>query len=296
MGIIGLDSSHVSAFSNLLNDPQNPFHLEGAKVLWAYPGVPSMDFDFSYNRLEGYTKELRDQLGVEMLESEEAVAQKADAIFLEQVDSRKRVEQFSKIAPYGKPVFVDKAFALSVQDASQMIALAEQYQVPLMSCSALRYCQGMNEAMADEHFGAVKGADFFGPMPIQPTQNLYFWYGVHMADMLLRAMGGGCESVRVTHTEDHDQMTAQWKDGRIGTIRGVRGGADCFGGVIHREKGCQYLNSRNDIVPYYASLLKVILTMFQTGIQPDSNRSLMEVMRFLEAANRSLQERRAVKL
>lgn len=296
LGIVGLDSSHVSAFTHLLNDPQDPFHLEGARIAWAYPGVPSMDFDFSYNRLDGYTRELRNQFGVEMLDSEEAVAEMADAIFLEQVDSRKRVEQFSKIVTFGKPIFVDKAFALNTADAAQMIGLAQRYKTPLMSCSALRYCQGMNVAMADDSSGSILGADFFGPMPIQPTQNQFFWYGVHTADMLLRAMGRGCESVRVTHTEHHDQMTALWKDGRIGTIRGVRGGANCFGGVIHREKGSQYLNSENDEIPYYASLLAVILSMFQTGIQPDSNEGLLEVMRFLEAANQSLKDGRAVKL
>lgn len=296
LGIIGLDSSHVSAFTHLLNDANDPFHLEGARVVWAYPGVPSMDFDFSYHRLDGYTKELQEQFGVEMLDSEEAVAEAADAILLEQVDSRKRVEQFSRIVSYGKPVFVDKAFALNSGDAARMIGLARQYRVPLMSCSALRCCQGLNEALEDNSLGGITGADFFGPMPIQPTQNLFFWYGVHTADMLLRTMGRGCESVQVVHTGHCDQITALWADGRIGSIRGIRGGANCFGGVIHRERGAWYLNSDRDEVPYYASLLAVILSMFRTGIQPYSNEELMDVMRFLEAANQSLKDGKMVRL
>jgi predicted dehydrogenase len=41
-------------------------------------------------------------------------------------------------AAFGKPVFVDKPFALDVSEASEMIAASRQYGLPVMSCSALR--------------------------------------------------------------------------------------------------------------------------------------------------------------
>src|SRR6478736_5543239 len=38
VGIIGLDTSHVVAFTKLLNDPKDPNHVGGAKVIAAYKG------------------------------------------------------------------------------------------------------------------------------------------------------------------------------------------------------------------------------------------------------------------
>ena len=46
IGMIGLDTSHVTAFAGLLNDPQNPHHVPGAKVTVAFPGG-SPDFEAS---------------------------------------------------------------------------------------------------------------------------------------------------------------------------------------------------------------------------------------------------------
>ena len=38
VGIIGTDTSHAPAFTRILNDPSNPDHIPGAKVVAAYPG------------------------------------------------------------------------------------------------------------------------------------------------------------------------------------------------------------------------------------------------------------------
>ena len=38
VGMIGLDTSHVSAFVKLLNDPTNEFHVPGVRVVKAFPG------------------------------------------------------------------------------------------------------------------------------------------------------------------------------------------------------------------------------------------------------------------
>ena len=37
IGMIGLDTSHAVAFTKLLNDPNNPFHVTGGKVMMACP-------------------------------------------------------------------------------------------------------------------------------------------------------------------------------------------------------------------------------------------------------------------
>ena len=45
LGLIGLDTSHAPTFTKLINDPHDPFHIPGARVVAAYPGgSPDMEF------------------------------------------------------------------------------------------------------------------------------------------------------------------------------------------------------------------------------------------------------------
>lgn len=285
IGLIGLDTSHVTAFTKLLNDPAAEFPVAGAKVVCAYPGVGSPDFELSYSRVGPFTNELRDKYGIEIVDSPEAVAESSDAILLESVDGRVHLELFRRIAPYGKPIFVDKPFAVSSQDADEMVALAKQYGLPLMSCSSLRYAEDFVQSLRNEEKGAIIGIDCFGPMAIQPTQPGLFWYGIHTVEMLFAGLGKGCVQVSATSTEDHDLITGLWSDGRVGTIRGNRKGNSSFGGVLHRERGSDFIDVYANPKPYYAGLLESIIGMAQTGKEPIDLEETMEIIRFIEAAN-----------
>jgi predicted dehydrogenase len=283
LGMIGLDTSHAPAFTKLLNDSQDPFHVRGGKVVIAYPGDPS-DFHMSYTRKDRFTKELSQQYGVKMTASIEEVAEYSDAILLESVDGRHHLSQFKRIAPYRKPVFIDKPLALSSDAASKIFRLAEQYQVPIMSCSALRYAEGLTRAL-EKNKDSIIGVDLFGPMPLEPAQPGYFWYGIHLADMLYAIFGKGCKSVTSVNNSMHDVVTAEWVDGRVAVLRGNRAGNQTFGALMHYEQNRQYVSVSPDDKPYYASLLEKIMEMFQTKISPISSEETLELIRFLEAAN-----------
>ncbi|WP_259391739.1 hypothetical protein [Paenibacillus thiaminolyticus] len=45
---------------------------------------------------------------------------------------------FAAVAPFAKPVFIDKPLALSTASASRIADLAARYGTPVMSSSALR--------------------------------------------------------------------------------------------------------------------------------------------------------------
>lgn len=295
IGIIGLDTSHVTAFTQLLNDSSHAFHVPGGKVVVAFPGG-SPDFELSISRVQGFADTLKDTYGVQIVDSVEAVAEQSDAILLESVDGRVHLEQFAKIAPFGKPVYIDKPLAITSEDANQIEALARQYNVPIMSTSALRYAEGLLEALSDNENGSIIGVDTFGPMAIQPTQKGYFWYGIHSVEMLYAAFGKGCESVTVTTNEDHDLIIGRWADGRIGTVRGNRKNNNKFGATLHREKTTRYVDIYSNPKPYYASLLDRIIVLFQEGKPSIDFSETLELIRFIEAANESRETGATVKL
>jgi predicted dehydrogenase len=286
IGFIGLDTSHVTAFARLLHDSSDEFHVPGWCVAVAYPGG-SDDFELSKSRVEGFTKELHDQYGVQIVESPEEVAERCDVVFIESVDGRVHPEQLRRVAPFGKPVFIDKPFALSSGEAREMVELARRHRFPMMSASALRYAEGLILEMQNESKGAVIGADCYGPMAIQPTQPGLFWYGIHTVEMLYAIMGRGCIRLTASVNDDHDLIVGVWHDGRIGTIRGNRKGNNTFGALIHREKGSQLADIYAHRKPYYAGLLENVIRMIDTGTPPIEPEETIEIIRFIEAANES---------
>src|SRR5438876_11605820 len=65
-GIIGLDTSHVVAFTHILNDPKTTGDLAAVKVVAGYPG--GTDIPDSRNRVKGFTQQLRG-MGVQIVDS-----------------------------------------------------------------------------------------------------------------------------------------------------------------------------------------------------------------------------------
>ena len=66
LGIVGTDTSHVSAFTKILNDETSPDHVPGARIVAAYKGG-SKDVESSYTRVDKYAEELRTKWKVEIL-------------------------------------------------------------------------------------------------------------------------------------------------------------------------------------------------------------------------------------
>lgn len=286
IGMIGLDTSHAVAFTKLLNNETELDHVGGGTVTYAYPGG-SPGFELSMSRLDGFTKQLETDYGVKMVDSLKEVAELSDAILLESVDGRQHLEQFREIVSYKKPVFIDKPFALTTADADEMIVLANTYGTPLMSSSALRFSAGVHSVLADKSKGKVIGADCFGPMETLTEPPGLFWYGIHAVEMLFTILGEGSEDVSVVKTEDYDLVTAKWKDGRFGTVRGNRKGNAEFGALIHFEKGTEYVAVKHDDKPFYASLLEEVMVFFKEGKTRVPLSETREVIRFIEAANES---------
>src|SRR4051812_4662121 len=112
IGIIGTDTSHAVSFTKLLNDSSHPHSIRGGRVVAAYPGG-SPDFPLSANRVEGFMTELEEQYGVTRMKTIEEVAACSDALLLLSADGRVHLEQLSLIAPFRKPVYIDKPLALS---------------------------------------------------------------------------------------------------------------------------------------------------------------------------------------
>lgn len=289
IGMIGLDTSHVTAFAKLLNDATDPHHVPGGRVVVAYPGG-SKDFDLSWNRVENFTKELREKWGIQVVDSPEAVAQNCDMVLLESVDGRVHLEQFRRIAPFKKPTFIDKPLAVCSADAREIFRLALESGTTVMTSSSLRYADNLIASLkrpAAEAGGAVVGCEAFGPMSIQPTQPGLYWYGIHTVEVISAVMGPGCRQVSAVSNNDFDIVTGLWADGRMAVLRGHRKGHSKFGVTIHREQSFEILDLYANARPLYAAMLEAIMANLPKGTTPIPAAHSIEIIRFIEAANES---------
>ena len=76
-------------------------------VAAAYAGG-SPDIPSSANRVKGFTKQLREELGVEIVDSIEELCGKVDGVMLESSDGRVKLKQIKPVIAAGKPVFIDQ--------------------------------------------------------------------------------------------------------------------------------------------------------------------------------------------
>lgn len=294
VGIIGLDTSHVTAFTALLNDPANPNHVPGARVVAAYKGG-SPDVESSASRLERFTNELKTKWNVEIVDSIEELCRKVDAVLLESVDGRPHLAQVKPVLAAKKRVFIDKPLTASYRDAREIARLARESGTPFFSTSSLRFVAEVQQLKTNEKLGRMLGAFTFSPSPTEPHHPDLFWYGIHGVEMLFTLMGTGCESVTRVYTAGADVVVGQWKDGRTGTFRGIRDGKQDYGAIAFGSQAVLPTNVPMKVD--YRGLVVEIVKFFQTGVPPVSPEETLEVMAFMEAAELSkAQSGRPVKL
>jgi hypothetical protein len=281
-GIIGLDTSHVVAFTKLLNADKPKPELAGVRVVAAYPGG-SPDIPSSRDRVAGYTRDLKEKYGVVIVGSIDDLLANVDVVLLESVDGRPHLEQARPVLRARKPVFIDKPVAGSLADAIAILDLARETGTPCFSSSSLRFYPGVASIRHDPRIGEVVGCTTYGPCEIEEHHPDLFWYGVHGVEALYTIMGTGCESVARTHTDGTDLAVGVWKGGRIGTFRGNRKVRYAFGGTVFGSKGIAPVNERGDYEPLVVEIVK----FFKTGKAPVSAEETVEIFAFMEAADES---------
>lgn len=289
IGIIGLDTSHSTAFTKALYDAKNTETFGGFKVVAAYPRG-SNDIASSVERISGYTAEVQ-KMGVEIVGSIEELLPKVDFVLLETNDGRLHLEQALPVLKAGKRMFIDKPMAASLADSIAIFNAARKYNVTIFSSSSLRYVTGMDDVISGK-IGKVTGAEAYSPAKLEKTHPDLFWYGIHGVETLFTAMGTGCQSVFRISNAGTDVVVGTWNDGRIGTFRGIRKGKADYGGTVYGENGIQVLG------PYagYNPLLTRIIEFFKTGVPPVAEEETLEILAFMEAADLSKKKGKPVKI
>ena len=278
IGMVGLDTSHVTAFTRILNDKSAKDHIPGGKVVAAVKDS-SPDIKSSYSRVEKYTAELTGKWGVKLYLTVTEMCRQVDAVMVENVDGRPHLKHATDVIKAGKPLFIDKPLAGTLDDCLKIYRLAKAHNVPVFSSSSLRFAKATLTARAGKH-GKVLRCETHSPAHLEPHHPDLFWYGIHGVESLFTVMGPGCVSVKRGTTDDGKIMvTGKWKDGRIGIFREGKG----YGGTAKCASGEHPVGAYDG----YAPLVEAVIRFFKSGKSPVAARETLEIYAFMQAADDS---------
>ncbi|TWU25004.1 Oxidoreductase family, NAD-binding Rossmann fold [Novipirellula galeiformis] len=280
IGIIGLDTSHSIAFTKEFNQEKALPEYKNCRVVAAYPWG-SRDIPSSTDRIPKYTETVR-ELGVEIVDSIDALLAKVDCVLLETNDGKPHFEQALQVFKAGKPVFIDKPVGSNLGEVVAIYRAAEKYKVPMFSSSSLRFISNIG-AIRDPKFGKVLGCETYSPCSLEPSHVDLYWYGIHGVEALYACMGEGCEKVRHESLPGVELAVGHWEGQRLATFRGIKSGKSGYGGTAFGEKQIQPIGTYAG----YKPLLIEIASFFRTGKTPVEASETIELYAFMQAAYES---------
>ena len=304
VGVIGLDNYQAVAFANLFQTAKPGEPLAGFEVVAAFPGG-SPDIPESVQGLPRWTERFK-TMGIPFVNSIADVVERADVVILMSLDGRVHLKQATPVLKAGKPLYIGRPMAASLVDVLKIFQLAKAHQAPIFSCSQHRFVPAFSGMRNHPQVGRVLGCSVYGGLQFEPTHADFFWHSIHSAETLFTIMGPGCVSVTRASTSQAELVTGKWKDGRIGTFRGLGTGTVKYSGVVFGEKGILRAGNYGRGVPAlktdaegehwlapqgeymgYKGVALAMADFFRTRKPPISAAETIEIFAFLEAAHES---------
>jgi predicted dehydrogenase len=290
IGIIGMDTSHTVAFTTLLQGTGTPPEqkIEGMRI------VHAMRFPSPFQDEKGQNERQAqmEALGVVMKSTVAELAQGMDALFLEINDPALHLSFFRQVAGLGLPIFMDKPLAADLADGRQIVELAQAKQTKVWSSSSLRYVRKL-VAARKQMTAPPTFCNVFGALGKAAAGSDVVWYGCHVTEMLVTAMGVG--AVSVTAVEDPAGVVAvvTYPNGRRAVAEYSRG-SYTYGGRVQAGGEVLYFDNRGDVL--YYNLLIEIKRWLDTGVLPVPLEESLEVQAVMEAVERSLAQKQPIVL
>jgi len=286
LAIIGLDTSHSVEFARRIQAPDCPpdQRVPGMRV------TGCLRFETPFQNAEGLDKRQRqlEAWGVRVTLDLEEALDGCEAILIEINDGAFHREYFERVAGRGKPVFLDKPLAASVEDGRAILRLQRQHGTRVWSGSSIPFCPEVAAAAA--RFSRVDRAAVFGALGRAPAGDSFVWYGVHTVEMLQRLMGRGARSVRAVETAVSLIAAVDYGGDREGVVEAIRGWGQ-YGGRVQGQAGETFLT-----LPFlcqtehiYRDLLRQIKAFFEGAPEPVPLGDTFEGLAIMAAARRSIE-------
>jgi predicted dehydrogenase len=184
----------------------------------------------------------------------------------------------------GIPTFIDKPFTYRVQEAQNLLDLAEKHKTPITCLSGLGIGPGVDDMAAQvSEMDEIGPILVTGPADVDSKYGGIFFYAVHFVERMFKVFGDDVVSVRATRHGSHTSFQYKYSSGNLATAFLAN---DWYVHVLTKD-GWLEIKPRSDIedrLYMYSAIVK----MFQTGEEPRSHESILKVVSTLEAMERSV--------
>ena len=265
MGKIGFIDYYISEWH--ANNYPKWFEMANQKL--------GTDFKLSYAWAEKYispvygvsTDEWCAKFGVERCGSIAELCEKSDCIvILAPSDPQTHLEYAKQALPFGKPTYIDKTFAPDFNTAKEIFEIAQRYNTPFFSTSALRYASELKIGDISSAVITGGGSNF----------NEYIIHTVEMAVVLLDAP---VTKVKVENI-GVQRICRLVAENNVSAVIHYSP-ANSFSVTAELKDGCNLKNQVSS--EFFVELSSEIIRFFTTKKPPFNPAETLEVMRIRDA-------------
>lgn len=309
VGILGIDNFGSVAYTEFLNHPKAEGDLAGIRVVAAlevnsptYPDSAKLAGMWKQQLLTMYQnpKDPKDKVPpVEFVNSMDELFKKCDTVMIFAMDGTQHLELAKAALKAGKRLFISRPVASSPEDAVAIYKLSEELKVPVWSSSQHRFSTGFSGMRNHPEVGKVIGCDVYGGWTENSPPADKFMRPLHSIETLYAIMGPGVTTVSCVSTPTAESITAVWKDGRVGTYRGIKEGAVKYSATVFGDKGVSTAGIYGHGIPVkgvvpttdkyvgYEGLAIQIAKFLKGGPVPVTPAETLEIFAVIKAAEES---------
>lgn len=235
-----LDEWHANNYPKWISDAS-----KGAmKVTYAYGDIDAPNGMTSDQWCKNYD--------VTPLPTIKELVEKSDCIVVLSPDNPEQHERLSKIALMsGKRVYIDKTFAENRDEAIRMFELADKYNTPMYSSSALRFSKELeNVVKTDIEMVNSRG------------QGQFDIYSIHQIEPIVSLLGPEAKRIISLGTEKTPTFAIEFSNGRRAIMSSL--GWQCpFGMAIYHQAG--NVEIYNEFTDYFPRFIDNLVDFFESG-------------------------------
>lgn len=259
---------HSNNYPNWIKEITEQKQID-AKLCYAYA-------DIETSPVSGVTTDQWcEKFSVEKCNSIEEICEKSDALFILSPNNPEKHLEHCKVAfKYGKPFYVDKTFTTDLATAKQIFEIAEKYNTPMFSSSALRFADEISDIEGNINSIITTGGG-----------NSLEVYIIHQLEMIVKIMDIGAKKVICTGNSRNSTISVLYDNDRHATLNF----SNSYGFSVSIEKDTETNSQYKAIIsPFFINLLTAILEFFVSKNPPVSKAQTLEIMAIRDACIESL--------
>lgn len=310
IGLLGMDNYQGIAYTHLFNNPAAEGDLAGVYVTAMlpvasdYPESAALTARWLEQAKSYYQKPRKpdDVIPPQVVEVK-SIAElftHCDCVIMAGLDGRQHLEQATAVLQAKKPLFIVRPCASSLADVIKIFAVAKETGTPCWSSSQHRFVPAFAGMRNHPEVGNVLGVDVYGGYDLKHADSDSLILPLHSIEAMYAMMGSaGVETVACQESPSTVSATLVWKDGRIGTYRGIREGKVKYSATVFGDAGVSIsgvyghgvpvrgIAPTNDKYMGYEGIAYEIAKCFKTKKVPVQPEETIEIFAVCEAMKRS---------